>query len=380
MGIFSFGKPKDEKLDDEIAKKKAILKDLEEQINIMNYELEMSEYGLYKRKYKFSDSVKYKEALGSLRDKQKELIQSDKAGIKFTEMSLNNSVKKGKAMQNKLIKAMIRGFNGESDALLLKITVNNAEKKVEALERIFNQINNLYKANEIGISRKYLLLKQEELRLAAEYEMVREEEKEILREQRIKEREDKKLQQEIKEKRKQLEKDRKHFLQMIDNVEELMKNANDDEKERLALQLTEYQDKLSELNEVEEDIDYREGHATAGYVYIISNIGSFGDDVYKIGVTRRLEPLERISELSSASVPFRFDVHALIFSEDAYGLEAELHRELNEYRINKVNNRKEYFKVPFSEINKVLQNHKELSIELTEVAEALEYYQSIEGR
>ena len=150
----------------------------------------------------------------------------------------------------------------------------------------------------------------------------------MLREQREKEREDKKLQAEIKAKRKQLEKDRNHFKNMVARVTELLKEAKDDEVDELRRQLTEYQDKLSELDEIEEDIDYREGHATAGYVYVISNIGSFGEYVYKIGVTRRLEPLERIRELSSASVPFQFDVHALIFSEEAFALETELHNQL----------------------------------------------------
>ena len=128
--------------------------------------------------------------------------------------------------------------------------------------------------------------------------------------------------------------------------------------------------------EIEEDIDYREGHATAGYVYVISNIGSFGEDVYKIGVTRRLEPLERIRELSSASVPFQFDVHALIFSEEAFALETELHNQLANYKVNKVNGRKEYFKVSFEEIRNILATHKELTVELNEDAEAFEYRQT----
>lgn len=134
--------------------------------------------------------------------------------------------------------------------------------------------------------------------------------------------------------------------------------------------------KLSELDEIEEDIDYREGHATAGYVYVISNIGSFGENVYKIGVTRRLEPLERIRELSSASVPFQFDIHALIFSEEAFALETELHNQLSQYKVNKVNGRKEYFKVPFAIIKDILDTHKELTVELTENAEAFEYRQT----
>lgn len=207
--------------------------------------------------------------------------------------------------------------------------------------------------------------------------MKKQEEKEILREQRAKEREDKKLQAEIAAKRKQVEKDRKHFSQMVNNVEKLLLTATDEKKIKLDAQLKEYQEKLAEIEEMEEDIDYREGHATAGYVYVISNLGAFGEDVYKIGVTRRLEPLDRIRELGSASVPFQFDVHALIFSENAFALEKELHDKFDKYKINKINSRKEYFKVPFSEIKSTLENHKELTIELAEEAEAFEYRQGL---
>lgn len=164
---------------------------------------------------------------------------------------------------------------------------------------------------------------------------------------------------------------------MLANVEEIIKTASPEEIDKLKSQLSEYQDKLSELDEIEEDIDYREGHATAGYVYIISNIGAFGEDVYKIGVRRRLEPMDRIIELGSASVPFQFDVHALIFSEEAFALENELHNKFAKYKVNKVNGRKEYFKVPFAEIKAVLDSHKELAIELTETAEAFKYRQGL---
>ncbi|MDT2767709.1 DUF4041 domain-containing protein [Globicatella sulfidifaciens] len=367
----------DKHLNASIDEKKKILSELKQQIALANEELEYIEYGLYKRKYKFSDSSKYKEALDRIRQREKDLIKSDHAGIIINPMMLNNSASKGKTMQKQLIKAMIRGFNGEADTLLSSINVSNLDRKIQSLNRIFEQINKLYTRNEVEISSAYLKLKKEELELAAEFELMKQQEKEKLREQREKEKEDKKLQEEIRRKRQQLEKDRTHYKQMIDNVEDMLINADEITKETLLKQLAEYQDKISELEEIEEDIDYREGHATAGYVYVISNIGSFGEEVYKIGVTRRLEPLERIAELSSASVPFRFDVHALVFSENAFGLEAELHRELDQYRVNKINNRKEYFKVPFSKIKEILNSHKELTVEFTEEAEAFEYKQSL---
>ena len=410
MGLFNFGKPKDEvleaklqKLTDDIEIKKIELAKLEQQIKkgkevisldteltqkrnelarlneeiaVANGNLNLQEFGFFERQYSFSDSTKYKDKLDSLRIQQKSMIKNGTAGRIINPMLLDNSKSKGKAMQNQLIKAALRGFNGEADALLVKVSVVNVDNKIKALRKVFEQLNKMYSRNLIEITYPYLDLKIEELRLAAEYELQKQEEKELLREQREKEREDKKLQAEIKAKRKQLEKDRDHFKNMVAKVTELLKEAKNDEVDELRRQLAEYQDKLSELDEIEEDIDYREGHATAGYVYVISNIGSFGEDVYKIGVTRRLEPLERIRELSSASVPFQFDVHALIFSEEAFALETELHNQLANYKVNKVNGRKEYFRVPFDEIRSILGTHKELTVELNEDAEAFEYRQT----
>ena len=410
MGLFNFGKPKDEileaklqkltddieikkvdlakleqqikkgkeviSLDTELAQKRNELAQLNEEIAVANGNLNLQEFGFFERQYSFSDSTKYKDKLDSLRMQQKSMVKNGTAGRIITPMLLDNSKSKGKAMQNQLIKAALRGFNGEADALLVKISVVNVDNKIKALRKVFEQLNKMYARNLIEITYPYLDLKIEELRLAAEYELQKQEEKELLREQREKEREDKKLQAEIKAKRKQLEKDRDHFKNMVAKVTELLKEAKNDEVDELKRQLAEYQDKLSELDEIEEDIDYREGHATAGYVYVISNIGSFGEDVYKIGVTRRLEPLERIRELSSASVPFQFDVHALIFSEEAFALETELHNQLANYKVNKVNGRKEYFKVPFAIIKEILDTHKELTVEMIENAEAFEYRQT----
>ena len=410
MGLFNFGKPKDEvleaklqkltddieikkielakfekqikkgkeviSLDTELAQKRNELARLNEEIAVANGNLNLQEFGFFERQYSFSDSTKYKDKLDSLRIQQKSMIKNGTAGRIINPMLLANSKSKGKAMQNQLIKAALRGFNGEADALLVKVSVVNVDNKIKALRKVFEQLNKMYSRNLIEITYPYLDLKIEELRLAAEYELQKQEEKELLREQREKEREDKKLQAEIKAKRKQLEKDRDHFKNMVAKVTELLKEAKNDEVDELRRQLAEYQDKLSELDEIEEDIDYREGHATAGYVYVISNIGSFGEDVYKIGVTRRLEPLERIRELSSASVPFQFDVHALIFSEEAFALETELHNQLANYKVNKVNGRKEYFRVPFDEIRSILGTHKELTVELNEDAEAFEYRQT----
>lgn len=384
MKFFNFGKEKDEKLEDKIVKlnkeieqKKIELASLKKEIDIMNNDIELQSFGFFKRQYKFSDSTQYKNELDKIRNLQKEMVKNNTAGVIVRPMLLDNSQSKGAAMQKQLIKAAIRGFNGEAESLLVKITVSNIESKKTALKRSFEQLNKMYARNLIQISDKYLKLKLKELDLAAEYEYKKQEEKDLLREQREQEKEDKKLQSELKEKRKKLNKDKTHFKQMIENVEELLKNTTlIDEIEKLKLQLLEYENKLAEIDELENELDYRESNATAGYVYVISNIGAFGEDVYKIGVTRRLDPLDRIRELGNASVPFHFDVHALVFSENAFSLESELHKTFEKFKVNKVNSRKEYFKVPFEQIKHVLEKHKELTLELNEKAEAFEYRQS----
>lgn len=412
MGVFEFFKPKDKvletkikKLDEKLQKKKEKLKLVQEEINKANEELAISatikektellndleskitelnedihlqEYGFFEKKYKFSDSVQYKEALNELRKSEKELVKKGLAGIILEPMLLNNSKAQGRAMQKQLAKSIIRAFNGECDSYLVKITPSNLEAKQRSLDRSFNQLNKMYSRNNVAISSEYYSLKNQELELASEYELVKQEEKEILREQREAEREEKKLQNEIKEKRKQIKKDRKHYQKMIEKINSLLNNSeDDDDNEEYLQQLNLYQEKLAELDEIEEEIDYREVHATAGYVYVISNIGAFGEGVYKIGVTRRLDPTERIRELGNASVPFKFDTHAMVFSEEAFELEKKLHKRFDSYRVNKVNNRKEYFKVPFEEIKKALLENKDLTIEINEYPEAFEYRQGL---
>jgi hypothetical protein len=143
---------------------------------------------------------------------------------------------------------------------------------------------------------------------------------------------------------------------------------------------TELKGKLDDVDVAIKDVDYREANQKAGYVYIISNIGSFGEGVYKIGMTRRLDPMERVRELGDASVPFNFDVHALIFSDDAPKLEAALHREFASRKINIVNQRREFFRVSLEEIEKVVKENYEKTVEFDVVPDAMQFRTSEELR
>ena len=134
---------------------------------------------------------------------------------------------------------------------------------------------------------------------------------------------------------------------------------------------------LEKLDISLKDIDYREANKKAGYVYIISNIGSFGENIYKIGMTRRLDPFDRVDELGDASVPFKFDVHAMIFSDDAPKLEAALHRAFEHKKLNMVNQKREFFAVTLEEIEEVVKANYDKTVEFVKVAEAGQYRESI---
>lgn len=140
------------------------------------------------------------------------------------------------------------------------------------------------------------------------------------------------------------------------------------------------ENQLNDIDKALNDIDYRQANAKAGYVYVISNIGAFGEDVYKIGMTRRLEPQERIDELGSASVPFNFDVHAMIFSDNAPALEAALHRAFEDKKVNMVNHRREFFHVTLDEIKKVVRENYDKTVEFVDVPDADQYRASVKIR
>ncbi|WDA67432.1 DUF4041 domain-containing protein [Lactococcus lactis] len=255
MGIFNIRKPKDEQLNAKIEELNHKIKDKEQElerikkeISMANDELTMQEFGFFKRRYKFSESTKYKEALNDIRAKEKLLVKTGQAGIILQPMQLDNSTSKGRALQKSLIKAAIRGFNGESDALLTKISVSNAPQKISALIKAFEQLNKMYFRNQISIAPEYLRLKKQELQIAAEFELKKQEEKDILREQREREKEEKKFQEELKKQQIKYDKDIAQFTNAIEIAESKLLTASKFEIEELTKQILEYKQKIKNLN------------------------------------------------------------------------------------------------------------------------------------
>lgn len=276
------------------------------------------------------------------------------------------------------IRQILRSFNAECDLAISNVTLKNIDTMRNKILKSYEALNKIYKSDGVQITKTFLENKLQQLITAHSYQEKLEDEREqkkLIQEQL---KEEEKVRREIEREKAKIEKDETQFKNEISKLMKyLQKTDNEVEKTLYIDKIKECEEKLSELETVKSDVLNREKNTRAGFVYIISNIGSFGENIFKIGMTRRLEPMDRIKELSSASVPFEFDVHALIFSDDAPSLESILHNTFREYEVNKVNHRKEFFSIPLEKIEKVVTEHHNATVQWTYDAAAEEYRESL---
>jgi len=356
-------------------KKKETYDNLKNQIDIYTESLELAEVGFYECRFDFDDSESYKEAIVNVRAKQKSMM-SDKIAIKCGQSwEVEGSKSKGIAMINRNIRLVARAFNNECDVIISKVKWNNIDKSEERMRKMYDSINKLVESLSITISGEYLDLKMDELSLTHEYREKKQDEKEEQAFIRQQMREEAKLEQEILKAEKEEEKYKK-LLEKAKKDAELATGAKFDE---LQSKMAELENELAEAQSKNERAKSMAEQTRAGHVYIISNIGSFGENIYKIGMTRRLEPLDRVKELGDASVPFIFDVHAMIYSDDAPSMEKSLHKVFQNKRVNLVNNRKEFFNVSLDEIKQEVFGYGK-DIDFIETIEAKEYAESLSIR
>ena len=354
---------------DEINELNSNIKELKNELITFSDEVLVQDFGLYEPRYSFTNADAYKAELINIRNQQKAMIKDDTAVSGNIGWQVNGSEAKGRKLVRDMQKLLLRAFNSECDEIISKVKYNNYDTSVKKMERSFNAIAKLGVTMSIAITAHYYDLKIQELRLALEYQIQKQREKEQKAELRAQQREEARLQKELKEQRKNIDKERKHYEQALSNINHQISTASDDNIED-----------LNQKKEKIKDIDYREANQKAGYVYVISNIGSFGEGIYKIGMTRRLNPQDRVDELGDASVPFKFDVHAMIFSEDAPALEAALHRAFEDRKLNLVNQRREFFRVSLDEIKDVVKNNFDKTVEFVDVPDADQYRISLKLR
>lgn len=380
---------KKDKLVNQVEKLNEEISDLINQKNIkkkelitLDEEVLMQDFGLYQPKYDFATSEQYKAKLDDLRNKQKQMIK-DKTAVNYsTNWTVDGSKAKGTKMTNDNIKQILRSFNTECENAIDRVKFNNIDSMKKRIEKSFESLNKLNETVHVGLKPSFLNLKIEELYLAYEYQVKKQEEKEEQKRIREELREQAKLKKELEEARKNIDKDLKHFTNALESLNIQLNNNEITQEQREALlnKKNELEEQINTLTNNLKDIDYRQENQKAGYVYVISNIGAFGEDIYKIGMTRRLNPQDRIDELGDASVPFNFDVHAMIFAEDAPALENALHKAFDNKKVNMINQRREFFNVKLEEIEKVIRNNFDNTVEFIKIPEAEQYRESVKMR
>lgn len=342
--------------------------ELQQEINDLELSLLIDHYNI--SDYSGLTSEECKNKLSLLKIEEQKLLKA----YEYVEIFSSGSKKE----INNNIKQIVRCFNSECDNVIMNISSKNIDSMRNKISRCFESLNNIFEIDGIQLTEEALEYKLEELNLIYTYEIKKEQEREqqkAIKEQMI---EEEKVRREIEKQKAKIEKDQMQFTNEITKLMAYMqKTQNDIEKQLYIDKIKDLESKLNELEKEKETVLEREANARAGFVYIISNIGSFGEDIYKIGMTRRLEPMDRIKELSSASVPFEFDIHAMIFSENAPELENTLHKYFEQKSVNRINLRKEFFHVSLVEIEKVVKDNYNNTVEFTKIPIATEYRQTL---
>lgn len=338
---------------------------------------EFTSVGHYEEpEYLFETSLRFAEQIKDIRQQQKDMIK-DKIAITFPEYTVISTDKAfNKKILNGQVKLMLTSFNIETDLLIANLKPSNFARTIERIEKLANNLEKNSATFECGFNTDYVGLKFEECKLQYQYTLKKQEE---ITEQKLIREQIKEEQRAIKEYEKAIadaEKEEKLYRSLLEKARQELLELNDEERMVAENRIEALELQLAEAEAKEERAKSMAQQTRKGHVYVISNIGSFGENVYKIGLTRRLEPLDRVKELGDASVPFIFDVHAMIYVEDAPALESALHREFNKQRVNAVNFRKEFFNIDLDSIKDAVERIAGVEAEFKMTALAEDYYES----
>lgn len=349
---------------------------LRKDVNLFESKLDLIEFGIYKPVYDFEKSEEYRVEQNRIIEQQKTMIKSETAAVCNTKWTIDGSEAKGRASTKRFIKLVLRAFNGECNASIAKVKWNNINQIKERIQKSYETLNKLGESSAVYLSYEYLDLKLKEITLEYEYQVKRQEEKEAMRAIQEELREEEKARREFEQAQKQAEKEEETFQRALLKARKEVEKATGELQEQLNAKILVLEKELLSAQEKKERALSMAQQTKRGHVYIISNIGSFGENVYKIGMTRRLEPIDRVRELGDASVPFQFDIHAMIYSDEARTLEAELHKAFTDRKVNMMNYRKEFFNVSLDEIeNKI--GELGFEAEFTILPEAMQFRETL---
>jgi hypothetical protein len=320
--------------------------------------------------YLWQTSERYAAEIKLLRETQRFLIKSRQAITYPASVPVDKKILDGQAA------LMISAFNVECDLLIDKVNPGNLDRTLEQIERRAEQLEKNAATLLCGFSTDYVRLKYEECRLQYEYRLKKQHEQEEQRLIREQMREEARAQRQYEEAMRDAEKEEAKFERMLEKAREHLDKASETQRAEALARVAVLEAELQVAQEKRERAKSMAEQTRRGYVYVISNIGAFGEGVYKIGLTRRLDPQERVDELGDASVPFPFDVHAMCYSEDAPALESALHRRFSHRRVNAVNLRKEFFRVDLDDVREAMVEMIGSDVDFRVTAQAEAYYES----
>lgn len=323
----------------------------------------------------FANSERFKEEIKIVRQKQVELIKSGQAIAIPDHVHLiadDSYSKKVLAGQTSL---MLKSYNLECDNLIGSVKASNYPATLERITRTASEVEKSSISLMCGFTKEYVELKLQECELQYQFKKIENLEKIEQASIREQMREEEKARKEAEKAIKEAEREEEALKKALEKTRQDFDRASDEQKSKYEAMLHNLEARLQEAEEKNKRALSMAQQTKSGHVYIISNVGSFGDNMFKIGMTRRLEPMDRVKELGDASVPFEFDVHAMIYSENAPELETKLHQEFSESRVNLVNPRKEFFYVTLDEIEH-WSKRENYNLRLTKFAEARAYRES----
>lgn len=350
-------------LDGDISAKREEIRELGKKALDLREYADLQDDGLYDYENPAENSVELSAKLAENRARQKSTVKNKTAVHTTTGFTFNNSASKGRKFLNDMSRMALSLYNAEAENCVKSVKAGNLETSIKRLNRCHERIERFGKFIDLYITWEYRHLRIEELQLTAQYMQAVQAEKEAERERRAELREQAKAQKELEAEMARLRKEQEHYRNVLEKMKE---QGNQEEAAKLEA-------RLAEIDKSINDVDYRAANIRAGYVYVISDVGAFGERMVKIGMTRRLDPMDRVRELSDASVPFKFDVHALFFSKDAVSLETMLHHEFEDRRVNKVNARKEFYYCTPQEVLDKLKEKNVAVVEYRVEPEAEEY-------
>ncbi|NKE69956.1 DUF4041 domain-containing protein [Candidatus Manganitrophus noduliformans] len=363
-------------LAEEYSRAKQIFDRLKKELSLLEEHAEDISFGVYNPHFSFQTSEGYRTRLEAARAERKRLIKEGKATDCLVEWNVGGSKKEGARMTKQYTKLMLRAFNGETEAAIARVRWNNVTKMEERIKKAFEAINDLGSIMKMSITSEYLKVCLDELRLEYELEEKKYQEQEEQRAIRERLREEEKAQWEFEKAQREAEQDELRYQKSLDKARAEVASATGKELADLNEKILLLEKQIEKAEETKQRAMSMAQQTRCGYLYVISNMGSLGEEILKIGMTRRLDPMERVRELGDASVPFGFDVHAMVYTEDAPALEAEIHSIFANKRVNRINLKREFFRVSLSEVEKFILS-KGLKIEMVSLAEAKEYRETL---